>query len=270
MKPLFSTNVFSSGRPFSAQVATVCQAIVCAVALYCGSVAQEPNTKPAIDPSGTWRWEYEFESQTIKDQLRLELSPGNSSANERTVEGKYESSTGRKRDIRNGKVVGNTLTFDMTIDYKGMDVQLAFTGSIKNDTLTGTVKATSNEGGLDLPWNATRSVQNDDVVGTWKLRIDTNGQLLEPVVTISKEGDTLKARYKSGGTTELALDAQKVRIDKNELCFSIEADFQGTKIKADFMGRPYGDKIQGNIDYVLGSDVGEVEFTGKRQQETAK
>jgi hypothetical protein len=36
------------------------------------------------------------------------------------------------------------------------------------------------------------------------------------------------------------------------------------------MGRPYGDKIQGNIDYVLGSDVGEVEFTGKRQQETAK
>ena len=63
------------------------------------SLAQDAN-KPAIDPSGTWRWEYEYESQTIKAQLKLELSPGNSSANERTVEGKYESSTGRKRDIR--------------------------------------------------------------------------------------------------------------------------------------------------------------------------
>jgi hypothetical protein len=239
------------------------------LAISSDSLAQDAN-KPAIDPSGTWRWEYEYESQTIKDQLKLELSPGNSSANERTVEGKYESSTGRKRDIRNGKVVGSSLTFEMTIDYKGMDVQLAFTGSIKNDTLTGTVKATSNEGALDLPWNANRSVQNDDVLGTWKLRIDANGQLLEPVVTISKEGDALKARYKSGGATELALDAQKVKIDKNELCFSIEAEFQGTKIKADFMGRPYGERIQGNIDYVLGTDVGEVEFTGKRQPENAQ
>ena len=273
---LFKTNLMKSSTTMPCIQSPLGGIAHCFALALCGllaissdSLAQDAN-KPAIDPSGTWRWEYEYESQTIKDQLKLELSPGNSSANERTVEGKYESSTGRKRDIRNGKVVGSSLTFEMTIDYKGMDVQLAFTGSIKNDTLTGTVKATSNEGALDLPWNANRSVQNDDVLGTWKLRIDANGQLLEPVVTISKEGDALKARYKSGGATELALDAQKVKIDKNELCFSIEAEFQGTKIKADFMGRPYGERIQGNIDYVLGTDVGEVEFTGKRQPENAQ
>jgi hypothetical protein len=240
--------------------------ILCLTSYHSVTVAQDPN-KPATNPSGTWRWEYEFEGQQLKDQLRLQVKPGNESAKERIVEGKYESTSGRKRDIQNGKVIGSTITFDFSIDYKGMDVTLAFEGTIKNDSLTGNVKASSKEGSLDLPWNATRSVQNDDVVGTWKLRIDANGQLLEPTVILSKEGDGLKARYKSPGNVALELDAQKVKIDKNELCFSIETDFQGTKIKADFMGRPYGDSLRGTIDYVLGDDVGEVDFTGTREKQ---
>jgi len=52
------------------------------------------------------------------------------------------------------------------------------------------------------------------------------------------------------------------------LSFTIETDFQGSRIKADFMGRPYGDAIKGSIDYTLGNDVGEIEFTGQRQAET--
>lgn len=230
------------------------------------SIAQDPN-KPATNPSGTWRWEYEFEGQQYKDQVRLQIKPGNNSAKEREVEGKYESTSGRKLEIQNGKVVGSTVSFEMSIDYKGMDVQLHFEGNIKNDSLTGNVKATSKEGSRDLPWTATRSVQNDDVVGTWKLRIDANGQILEPTLIVSKEGDGLKARYTSPGNVALELDAMKVKIDKNELCFSIATDFQGTKIKADFMGRPYGDTLRGTIDYVLGDDVGEVDFTGTREKQ---
>lgn len=264
MKP-FSSNSFFYNLPHASWLRGL--ALILSLAFYNSiSIAQDPN-KPATNPSGTWRWEYEFEGQQYKDQVRLQIKPGNNSAKEREVEGKYESTSGRKLEIQNGKVVGSTVSFEMSINYKGMDVQLHFEGNIKNDTLTGNVKATSNEGSRDLPWTATRSVQNDDVLGTWKLRIDANGQILEPTLLVSKEGEGLKARYTSPGNVLLELDAMKVKIDKNELCFSIETDFQGTKIKADFMGRPYGDTLRGTIDYVLGDDVGEVDFTGTREKQ---
>jgi hypothetical protein len=64
------------------------------------------------------------------------------------------------------------------------------------------------------------------------------------------------------------IQAKEVRVEKNELTFTIETDFQGSKIKADFMGRPYGDAIKGSIDYVLGNDVGEVDFSGQKQDDS--
>jgi hypothetical protein len=33
------------------------------------------------------------------------------------------------------------------------------------------------------------------------------------------------------------------------------------------MGSPLGDKIKGSIDYSLGNDAGEVEFTGERRDD---
>jgi hypothetical protein len=85
-------------------------------------------------------------------------------------------------------------------------------------------------------------------------------------LTVTKEGDKLKANYVLGN--DVKIEAKDLKVEKNELTFTIETDFQGSKIKADFMGRPYGDKIKGSIDYVLGNDVGEVDFTGQLQDES--
>jgi autotransporter translocation and assembly factor TamB len=146
-----------------------------------------------------------------------------------------------------------------------MDVKLVFDGTVKKDTLNGTVQASTDAGSRDLDWTATRSVQADDVVGKWKLRIDANGNVMEPILTITKDGEQLKANYALGN--DVKIDAKDVKIEKNELTFTVEADFQGSRIKADFMGSPLGDKIKGSIDYALGNDVGEVEFTGERRDD---
>jgi hypothetical protein len=189
---------------------------------------------------------------------------------DKEVKGVYEGSAGRKIEIRNGKLSGPKLTFDFNLNYQGMDVKLEFEGTIAKDELAGTIHASANEGSRDLPWNATRSVKADDVIGTWKMRIDANGTILEPVVTIAKDGDSLKASYVSETDSgqEIRIDANDVKIDKNQLCFGIETEFQGTSIKADYKGRPYGDQIRGTIDYVLGGNAGEIDFTGERQSES--
>jgi predicted RNA-binding protein len=230
----------------------------------CILLAQD-GTKSNVDPSGTWRWEYDLDGTQFKDLVRLKVGQENKETKERELKGKYESSSGRKINIENGKISGDKVSFEFKVNYQGMDVKLEFEGTLKNDNLSGKVKASTNDGSRDLDWSATRSVLADDVVGKWKLRIDANGNIMEPVLTVTKDGDKLKADYVLGN--DVKIQAKDVKIEKNELTFTIETDFEGAKIKADFMGRPYGDKIKGSIDYVLGNDVGEVDFTGQVQDE---
>ncbi|MFN4903659.1 MAG: hypothetical protein ACK6AO_20105 [Planctomycetota bacterium] len=231
----------------------------------CFLLAQD-SSKSGVDPSGTWRWEYDLDGTQYKDLVRLKAGQENKETKVRELKGKYESSSGRKINIENGKISGDKVSFEFKVNYQGMDVKLEFEGTVKNDNLSGKVKASTNEGSRDLDWSATRSVLADDVVGKWKLRIDANGNIMEPVLTVTKEGDKLKANYVLGN--DVKIEAKDVKVEKNELTFTIETDFQGSKIKADFMGRPYGDKIKGSIDYVLGNDVGEVDFTGQLQDES--
>ena len=230
----------------------------------CLLIAQD-SSKSSVDPSGTWRWEYDLDGTQFKDSVRLKVGQENKETKERELKGKYESSSGRKINIENGKISGDKVSFEFKVNYQGMDVKLEFEGTLKNDNLSGKVKASTNDGSRDLDWSATRSVLADDVVGKWKLRIDANGNIMEPVLTVTKDGDKLKADYVLGN--DVKIQAKDVKIEKNELTFTIETDFEGAKIKADFMGRPYGDKLKGSIDYVLGNDVGEVDFTGQMQDE---
>jgi predicted RNA-binding protein len=230
----------------------------------CFLFAQD-SSKSSVDPSGTWRWEYDLDGTQFKDSVLLKVGQENKETKERELKGKYESSSGRKINIENGKISGDKVSFEFKVNYQGMDVKLEFEGTLKNDNLSGKVKASTNDGSRDLDWSATRSVLADDVVGKWKLRIDANGNIMEPVLTVTKDGDKLKADYVLGN--DVKIQAKDVKIEKNELTFTIETDFEGAKIKADFMGRPYGDKIKGSIDYVLGNDVGEVDFTGQMQDE---
>jgi len=227
-------------------------------------IAQDASAK--VDPSGTWRWEYDLDGTHFKDLVRLNFDSATKGSNDKELKGHYQSSSGSKIAIENGKVDGAKVSFQFKIAYQGMDVKLEFEGAIKEDALTGNVRASTSEGSRDLPWTATRTVEAEDVIGTWKMRIDAGGNVLEPEVVISKEGDKLKGKYKSG--TEIELDGIEVKVVKNELKFLVDTSYQGTKIKADYRGRPYGNKVRGTIDYDLGGNAGTIDFSGSRSVES--
>jgi hypothetical protein len=253
---------------FTAQSLFLCGIGICfGLASVSGYAVAQEGARTTVDPTGTWRWEYDLDGTHYKDLVRLKLGANIKDSKDKEVKGVYESSAGRKIEISNGKISGSKLSFDFNINYQGMDVKLAFDGTITKDELNGDVSASTGSEGRDFPWAATRSVQADDVVGKWKMRIDAGGTILEPIVTITKEGDSLKVTYTSATDSgqEIKIDAKNVKIEKNQLCFGIETEFQGSSLKADYRGRPYGDKIDGMIDYVLGTNAGEIDFTGERQ-----
>lgn len=220
------------------------------------TISAQDKAAKTVDPSGTWRWEYDFGGETMKDSLRLNLSKDNS------VVGQYKGREEKPVDITEGKIEGDALSFLLTLDFQGTSVKLQFKGKVQGDAIDGKVTISTSEGSQEYPWAPKRSVLIEDVVGTWQLKIDAGDRTLEPVLTISKDGDKYKGRYVSG--QEFAADVNELKVENNQLSFNVSGEVNGTKIKADYKGRPYGDKIQGNIAYVLGDNSGEIEFNGAR------
>ncbi len=232
--------------------------LTCALAgiLAIATMAQDTATK-ATNPSGTWRWEYELGGETMHDSLRLNLGKDNK------LVGHYQGREDKLIEIKDAKMDGDTLSFLLSLEYQGTPVKLEFKGKVNEDDIDGGVVATTSEGSQEFPWAPKRSVLMEDVVGQWQMKIDAGDRTLEPVVTISKDGEKYQAKYVSG--QDLSVDVANLKVENNHLRFTVAAEVNGTKIRADYKGRPYGDKIQGNIAYDLGGNSGDIEFTGTRK-----
>ena len=215
-----------------------------------------------VNPSGTWRWEYDFQGETIKDSLRINL------ADDGKVVGTFHGRNTTK-EIENGKLDGDKLTFEFEIDFNGTAVELEFAGTVKKDDIDGTVTAIVNGDENEFPWTPKRSVKLEDVFGKWQIRIETpDGNVLEPRVEITKDGDAAKATY--FGQSGREIEVEDLKVKDNDLSFTIKTEIDGTDLKADYKGRPYGDKISGSVGYDFGGQTGELDFTAKRSAEKKK
>lgn len=220
--------------------------------------ALAPASKTTVDPSGTWRREYDWYDTRIKEVIRLNLKE----------DGKVVGTLSRNdaaSEIKNAKLKGNELSFSVSNDYQGTAWVTNYTGIIKGDEIDGTVVLQVGDQSWDFAWRPKRSVQMDDVVGTWQIHIESpDGNVLEPTMKISKDGDKYKSVYKN--TQGQELDIKDLRVEKNTLKFTVTAEFDGGSIKVDYQGRPYGDKISGSLDYDFGGNTGQAEFTARRKQ----
>jgi pectate lyase len=224
-------------------------------------LAQEalaPPNKMKVDPSGTWRREYDWYDTRIEEVVRLNLKE----------DGKVVGTLSRNdaaSEIKDAKLKGNELSFSVSNDYQGTTWTTIYTGIIKEDEINGTVVLQVDDQSWDWAWIVKRSVQMDDVVGTWQIHIDSpDGRVLKPTMKISKKGDKYKGAYKS--TQGQELDIKDLRLENNTLKFTVTAGFDGGSIKVAYQGRPYGDKISGSLDYDFEGFTGQAEFTAQRKQ----
>ncbi len=217
----------------------------------------QSKSKP-VDPSGTWRWEYEFGGETMKDSVRLQLEKDGK------VVGTYHGRSEKPIEIEEGKWDGPQISFRFPMEFQGSKLQFKFSGKIVADELDGMVAISNGDGSQEFPWKPKRSVQSEDLIGEWSFRIETpDGEILEPVLTISKSGEKLVGKYVS--KPNISAEIKEIKIVDNQMVFFLQTEVETTPIEATFRGRPFGQKIAGKIEYKIGGDSGEVEFSGKRK-----
>ena len=219
--------------------------------------ASTPASKTSVDPSGTWRREYDWNETRIEEVLRLT----------RKEDGKVVGTLSLNDavfGIKNAKLKGNEVSFSVSSDYRGTTWVSSYTGIIREDEINGTVILKVNNQSWDFPWQPKRSVQMDDVVGTWEIHIETaDGTVFEPTMTISKDGNGYKSIYTS--MQGQVLDVKDLRVEDNMLKFTVTAEQDGYTMKVDYKGRPYGNRISGSLDYDFSGTTGREAFTARRK-----
>ena len=222
--------------------------------------AQGEKKAKEVDPSGTWRWEYDMQGETIKDWLVLQKQKDGK------VTGKLHSSSREEPLDIKAKIEGDKLTMETSAEFNGTLVDLVFSGKIKGDELDGEVVADAEGQTFEFPWTPERSVKLDDVLGTWDLVIETPESDLEAKFVVSKEGDKeFKGVHSGDGIGDVP--AKDLKVKKNKLAYTIETEFDGGDLVATLSGRPYGNTIKGMVDVDLNGETYELPFAGKRRVE---
>jgi hypothetical protein len=213
-----------------------------------------------IDPSGTWRREYDWNDARVEEVIRL-----NQMADGKIMGMLWYNDAAL--EIKDAKLKGRELSFSVSGDYQGNAWTTSYTGTMTGEEIKGTGVLQFSGESWDFDWTPLRSVQLNDLVGTWNIRIESeDGNVLEPTLKISKDGEAYRGDYKSMQGYDL--DVKDLRVENNNtLRFTLAGESDGNPFKVDYQGRPYGGKISGSLEYDFGSYAGQSEFSGKRKSD---
>lgn len=217
--------------------------------------AKKETAKEApADPSGTWKWQFEFGENKMDAKLKLDW-------NGKKMTGKY-TARDASSDIRDAKLEKDELSFSTLREFNGNEFEIQFKGQVKQDEIIGKVMLDFGEA-QEFDWNAKRAVEIDDVLGVWNLRLDTPNGVIEPKITITKgDGDKLAGKYESVfGERE----PKDLKLKDNQLSWEISSDDNDEfEFKVVYKGQPRGNKIEGDNEFEFGDNTGTMKFTGKR------
>ena len=115
---------------------------------------------------------------------------------------------------------------------------------------------------LLLTASLAHAAQPADPCGTWKLKgVSPDGKARECVVTICKDGGTLKGTYSAEGVKRAV---KAVSFEKGILCVQVDGEFAGQCYGLTYKGKPSGDSLCGSVRWSYGWASGSFSFDGER------
>jgi hypothetical protein len=103
----------------------------------------------AADPAGDWKGSFDFNGSDVPLTFHLKVKDASLTG---TIEGLPTTPT----DIKDGKVEGDTLSFNTTTDYQGNPVKLLLKGKLDGDQIKFSMG--TEDGGWGVEFVAKRAV----------------------------------------------------------------------------------------------------------------
>jgi hypothetical protein len=219
------------------------------------TLAAAQSDKP-VDVSGEWERTVETPGGNFTSTMKLEKQGD-------TLSGVTVRRDGTETALKDVKLAGRTLTFSQDVTFNGMDLHLAYTGTVDGDTIKGTFEG----GGQTMNWSAKRAsaVAASGAVsaaGTWKLSVETPNGTRERTVVLKQDGEKLTGT--ATGPNDQSVPLEDVSLKGKELRFTLSFDRNGQTVKRTYVATLTGDTLSGTIE---GGNQSR-SFTGKRDAPT--
>jgi hypothetical protein len=193
--------------------------------------ADKPN------PTGTWKWEVNFNNQTRETTLKLKLD-GNK------LTGAIVGRDGQETAIKDAKFEDGTVSFSIVRERNGQTMTRKYTGKLSGDTITGKSESERDGQTQSRDWEAKRAVLAIPT-GTWKWTVDRGGQTREMTLNLKLDGDKLSGAMLGRNNTETPI--QDATCKDGEISFKVVRERQGVKMTSSYTGKLSGDTITGKI-----------------------
>jgi hypothetical protein len=221
-----------------------------AVLLIAPALAAAQADKP-VDVTGEWERTVETPNGSFTSTMKLQKTGD-------TLSGVSMRRDGTESKLNDVKLDGKTLTFTQDITVNGMDLHLAYTGTVDGDTIKGTFQV----GGQTMNWSAKRVTSAAagpvSAAGTWKLTVETPNGTRERTVVLKQDGEKLTGT--ATGPNDQAVPLEDVSLKGKELRFTLSFDRNGQTVKRTYIATVNGDTLSGTIEG--GNQTRS--FTGKR------
>ena len=170
-------------------------------------------------------------------------------------------------EVENLKLDDNTLSFDLTLDYNGSELELTYNCKPRGNEITGTIEYSVGGNTGDFEIKATRKVLAKalrPLLGNWDFSMVTpDGVTVTPVLTLSDKGGELAVKLVNDGES---YELENVEVKAGELSFEFTTDHDGNEIELSWKSKLSGkDAMKGTVEFSIGGESGVIESSGKRQ-----
>ncbi|HLJ97145.1 MAG TPA: hypothetical protein VKU02_28530 [Gemmataceae bacterium] len=115
-----------------------------------GSVGAGADEKAKVDPTGTWKWSFMTQDgQTRETTLKLKFK-------DNKLTGNITGRDNREVEIKDGKVKGDEVSFQVTREFNGQEFTIKYKGKLEKDTIKGKTEIDINGEKRERDWEAKR------------------------------------------------------------------------------------------------------------------
>jgi hypothetical protein len=200
------------------------------------------------DPSGTWVLKFGKQAGPARESILNLEKDGDK------IAGVVTDSQGRKLPIKDAELKDGNLSFKVTFEAQGQQINLLYKGKLAADTYKGkvTLSVPGREFSFDFDGSRKKETAEAGLSGSWKVTIEFSpGRRAEPILRLRQEGDRVTGSYVGAGGKELQLE--DVKFKDGELTFHVSDEMRGNKAKFDFVGKPKGDTMSGKVKVAFGT-----------------
>ena len=165
-----------------------------------------------------------------------------------TLTGSSRFRSGPATPIQNGKINGDTVSWEVVREHDGRKVTTRYEGKLRDDTLKGSVSSDWAGETKTYPWEARRTPETPE--GDWRWQTAFGDFRSSYTAALKLSGGKLTGKIKS---RDREYDIRNGKFEAGTVSFTVSRERGGAEILTHYRGQLQGDTIKGQSETTFGS-----------------